>query len=141
MGGIMLSPDPATNPVFIQVEQELVHPDYAFDATGQGDEQNDIMLVKLTEPAPVGMMNVGLVTLNFNSAVPADGQVVTVMGYGRTSEDGQNSDVLLQAELDTVGSVECEMIWGDALQPAIMVCAGVPDGSRDSCQVQLITIF
>jgi secreted trypsin-like serine protease len=131
MGGIVLyGSDSAAD---IQVERELMHPDYTgIEVTGV--EVNDVMLVKLAGPAPVGR-DVALVTLNFDPCVPANDEPVTVIGYGRTSEDGPLSDVLLKADLSTVDSSECQEFWGSHLDQETMVCAGVDEGGRDSCQV------
>ena len=91
------------------------HPAYNAE-TGE----NNIMLVKLS-----GNSSAPVVTLNFDAAVPLDGEVVTVIGYGDTG-DGNVSDTLLEAEVDVYSNDSCGI-------PESQLCAGTEAGGRDRC--------
>lgn len=92
---------------------------------------NDIMLVKLSEL----VTSTNPVALNFDTNIPATGDVVTVMGYGDTSENGTVSEILLQVDVDTYDDSFCEPRFAN-YDPETMVCAGTEDGGKDSCQVR-----
>ena len=61
------------------------------------------------------------------------GRGTIATGFGLTSEGGSGSDTLKQVTLPIVGDSTC-----DALNPFfradLMVCAGVPQGGKDTCQ-------
>ncbi|CAH1405889.1 unnamed protein product [Nezara viridula] len=62
-------------------------------------------------------------------------------GWGRTGYAEATSDQLLEAEIDIYNNTECERLMFSTYstksplgyQPELMFCAGVPDGSRDTC--------
>lgn len=87
------------------------------------------MLVKLSTASSVTP-----VTMNFNTAVPAVGDVLTVTGYGDTSDGGQISNVLLEVDVDAYGDDFCDRLYA-VYEPDTMLCAGTEAGGRDSCQV------
>jgi trypsin len=121
IGGTMLDGTDATD--VLSVDLEFPHPDFV-----DGVFLNDIMLVKLTDPAlsPV-------VTLNFNPAVPVVNEVVTVIGYGDTTDGGDSSSVLLMVDINVYTDQFCYDYYGDT-DPDTMICAGTLAGGRDSCQ-------
>lgn len=89
----------------------------------------DIMLVKLSEP----VLDVDLVELNFDRNVPADGDPVTVIGFGDTEPDGTFSSILLETQVEVVPFFDCNSYFG-AIVDELMICAGTETGGRDSCQ-------
>lgn len=111
---------------FFEDEAILVHPNYDGSI-----ELNDIMLVKLE-----GTSDVPVVPLNTDQAVPADGETVTIIGLGRTSQGGDLADVLQEVNVEAVDYDTCFAFWdgsvpiGDERQ----VCAGLEEGGRDACQ-------
>ena len=120
IGGILLDGSDGT---VHNVDREFIHPNYD-DAT----RENDIMLVKLSSPS-----SAPLVTMNFNPAIPAVDDVVTVIGFGDTSDGGDTSDILLEVDVDTFSDVFCDNLYR-VYDPKTMVCAGAEAGGRDSCQ-------
>ena len=62
------------------------------------------------------------------------GAHLTVAGWGTTTEGGQPSDVPLRVRVPIVTNAQCNDAYGTGSIAAGMVCAGFPDGQRDSCQ-------
>jgi secreted trypsin-like serine protease len=116
IGGIFLN---GTDATLVGVDQEFPNPDYV-DAT----RVNDIMLVKLTNPSAAP-----LVTLNMDPAVPAEGDVLTVTGFGDTSDGGDPSPILLDVEVDTFSDDFCDQLY-TVYEPTTMICAGKPSYGR-----------
>ncbi|XP_014286485.1 serine protease snake-like [Halyomorpha halys] len=62
-------------------------------------------------------------------------------GWGRTGFAEATSDKLLEAEIDIYNTTECRRLMFNTNspktplghQPDLMICAGVPDGSKDAC--------
>jgi trypsin len=122
IGGTLLD---GTNAVeTIAVDSEFPHPDY--DAATR---TNDIMLVKLTDPSTLSPV----VQLNFDPAIPAVGDVVTVIGFGDTVSGGDASNDLLTVTVDTYADDFCFNLY-NSFVPETMICAGTVAGGRDSCQ-------
>ncbi len=100
----------------LQAAEIVLHP--AYDATATA---NDIALVRLTAPtdiAPVAIAGPAHVGLN---APPTVG---TVIGYGRITTDGPQSDTQLKVDIGVRPDGDCEG-YGN-YNPAVMVCAGDP---------------
>lgn len=110
IGGTQLQ---GTDATFVQVDLEFPHPNYSKET-----RVNDIMLVKLTDPSTAP-----IVTLNMNAAVPAANDVVTVIGFGDTSDGGDVSQILLQVDVNTYSDQFCDDLYM-VFEPATMVCAG-----------------
>jgi Trypsin len=89
----------------------------------------DIMLVKLSEP----VLDIVPVELNFDATVPADGDPVTVIGFGDTEPDGTFSSTLLETQVEVFPFFDCNSYFGSIVDE-LMICAGTEMGGRDSCQ-------
>lgn len=109
---------------FYPIEYVFPHPDYT-----PGPETNDIMLIKLATP----VANAQLVELYRNETVPSAGTEVTIMGFGLTAEGGSISTDLQQVTLEIVDQSVCQMLLPGLVVPDIHLCAGLPDGEKDSC--------
>ena len=110
------------NSEYIYGAYEVKHPSYYW-----WSNINDIMIVKLSSPSSAPVQK-----LNFNPSFPREYDVVTTIGYGTTS-DGDSSDKLLRVDVNVVPNDECnDMVGG--INGEVMVCAGVPEGGKDSCQ-------
>jgi trypsin len=121
IGGVLFGMDAVD---VVSVDQEFPHPYFDPDTL-----INDIMLVKLTAPATSP-----LVTLNFDPTVPAEGDVVTAIGFGDTVFEGmEQSDILLLVDVDVYSDEFCALPDPD-YDPPTMICAGTAAGGRDSCQ-------
>jgi hypothetical protein len=100
------------------------HPDYS-----PWTEENDIMLIKLVSPSTGP-----LVTLNKDPNLPTDGQAVTVMGFGRTSETGPVSPKLLKVEVEAIGFDTCSAQLPGLVFEESYLCAGVTAGRKGACE-------
>ena len=103
----------------IRVDRVLTHRDY-----DPVMNDNDISIVHLERAS-------GQATIALWPEAPLPGEPVTVIGWGLTSEGGSASDVLRQVSVAVVGQEECSQAY--ALTEN-MICAGFPEGGRDSCQ-------
>ena len=122
VGGTLLD---GTNAVeTLAVEAEFPHPDY-----DEASRLNDIMLVKLAEPSTLAPV----VELNFDASIPAVAEVVTVIGFGDTTDGGDPSPELLTVTVDTFDDAFCFDLY-NSFVPTTMICAGTVAGGRDSCQ-------
>ena len=117
----------------MQIDREVPHEDYDDSTT-----DNDYMLIFLTTPAELVEDEVGLIRLNKNPALPAAGDVVTVMGWGVVdTETGDLSDVLMEVDVVVITNEDCEISSDgtDNYNGQItenMLCA--MDMGEDSCQ-------
>ena len=111
----------------IDVEKLSPHAEYN---KPKGNEENDIMLIKLKKPS-----SGSVVQLNWDPNVPTKGQSVTVTGFGLTSEGGEVSfDGLQKVELEVIGYDTCSKVFGTLVSEDSQVCAGVEGGGKDSCE-------
>ncbi|XP_071524796.1 trypsin-1-like [Panulirus ornatus] len=92
---------------------------------------NDVSLLKFSQP------------LTFNEfvsaiAIPAQGHSASgncvVSGWGTTVEGGSSPDVLQKVTVPIVSDAECRNAYGQNEIDDSMICAGVPEGGKDSCQ-------
>jgi Trypsin len=116
----------------LDVQAEFPHPDFDMDT-----QFNDIMLVKLTSPssAPLGPLNLDL-------ARPVENDVLTVIGFGRTSENGDTSPILLEVVIDAFSDDFCFDLYR-YYDPMTMLCAGTCQNlevSAYSCMSVLLMV-
>jgi secreted trypsin-like serine protease len=118
----------------IQVTQIIAHPDYevatAFDA--------DVALLRLAAPAVLNdkVQIVPLVT-PWDAGLYAPDTLATVTGWG-TLTPGQPDypDKLYQVTVPIVDQAACRFGYGAQGETVTlnMLCAGLPEGGKDSCQ-------
>eukprot|EP00594_Rhizosolenia_setigera_P007730 CAMPEP_0178965638 /NCGR_PEP_ID=MMETSP0789-20121207/16429_1 /TAXON_ID=3005 /ORGANISM="Rhizosolenia setigera, Strain CCMP 1694" /LENGTH=296 /DNA_ID=CAMNT_0020650717 /DNA_START=50 /DNA_END=940 /DNA_ORIENTATION=+ len=105
----------------INVVEKFLHPSY--DETTL---ENDVMILKLESDSTAQV-----VAYDTGDADTSEGNPVTVMGWGSTTEpDGETSDVLLEVELDIVSNCDCCKRWGGGITDGMM-CA--EDAEKASC--------
>jgi len=114
-----------------QVSRELPHAKYDADTT-----DHDFMLIFLKTPAELIEDEVGLVRLNSDPSLPAEGADVTVMGWGVT-ETGEVSDALMEVDVNVISNEKCNLSSDgtESYEGQItknMLCA--TDKGEDSCQ-------
>ena len=110
----------------LQVEKVIVHPNWLFDGEHFA---YDIALLKvrgnlthLPESMPVTLATPDLDVI---------GQRATVTGYGRVSEDGEVSDIILNATQTIKPDGEC-LDENDDYDETLMLCAKNP--GQDTCR-------
>ncbi|XP_047493192.1 trypsin-1-like [Penaeus chinensis] len=110
------------------VAQIVNHPMYDDDTL-----DNDVALLRLASQIQFPEDNtVGRVCLP-EAGQTYDSVTATVSGWGTVAEDGADSPVLLEVSVPTLSNAECNVFLGGEVT-ANMLCAGVPEGGRDSCQ-------
>ncbi len=108
----------------IAVRRVINHPAYDADAVS-----NDIALLELERPT--NAPRITLATRN-DMALFNEGQPVAVAGWGDRTDGGNDFPVQLHAvDLSISNFDSCSQVY-DGLS-SVHLCAGVPDGSRDSC--------
>lgn len=107
----------------IDIDCEIKHPDY-----DDWTLDNDYMMIRLK-----GNSTFPPVTLDDGSNVTlAEGDDLTIMGWGTTSSGGSVSNVLLEAQTDYVTNSECNDDYDPNVITSNMMCAA-RDGIA-SCQ-------
>jgi len=97
---------------------------------GRAGMSDDIALLKLSEKVNFGDLVQPVCLPDKKMGIPRQ---VTVTGWGRTSENGPGSTNLLQVSVPVISNADCGKSYpGDITEK--MVCAGLPEGGKDSCQ-------
>jgi hypothetical protein len=111
----------------IEVAAVIPHPDFG----GRLDfDMADILLIKLAGPssAPV-------VAWNTDRAVPADGDTLTAIGFGRTSFNWDFPEELLQVDIQVFNHDACQATYEVSdLDADRIICAGTEQGGKDTCR-------
>ena len=118
------------------VSDVIVEPDYTV-GNGAG---NDVTLMKLAVPASVAPMRIAAVG---ERSIWKPGALTTVAGFGMTSEDAESGPEQMHSTTVPVTTDEyCAAAYPDgvgssatasAFDARTMVCAGYPEGGRDTC--------
>lgn len=104
--------------------QVVVHSDYDPETL-----DNDAAILKLASPIPPGTVQL----MNyFTRAGLAEGDPLTVLGWGVMDEGVRLSEELLQGVVTYAPLEYCEAAYGDRVTGS-MICASSSDG-QDSCQ-------
>ncbi|XP_069679941.1 trypsin-1-like [Periplaneta americana] len=107
------------------VSEIISHPDYK-------DKDYDIALIKVLEPF---IFSESIQKIPLTSQTPPAGTSVVVSGWGTLSSDGPWPSQLQQVEINIVDFDDCTKIYEPihVITPR-MICAGVPEGGKDSCE-------
>nr|WP_281353051.1 trypsin-like serine protease [Aureimonas leprariae] len=111
----------------IAVDRILPHEAYVAETM-----LNDLALLHLGSPASAPRQ-----LLLGRSAFPSlvvPPRAATVVGYGLTSEGGESSRDLLQADVPIVSTETCAAVYGSNRIGDASFCAGADEGGRDACQ-------
>lgn len=103
-----------------------VHPEY-------GSDGSNYDVAVLTLAAPVEQAPAELATAADDPEY-APGTEVTTLGWGNTTEGGEQSDHLMKVAVPVTSDEECTTAYGAEYKAGGMVCAGLADGGKDSCQ-------
>ncbi|MFO7191957.1 MULTISPECIES: serine protease [Thermocrispum] len=101
-----------------------VHPEYDWS-----DFNHDVAVVTLAEPVDQG--TVELAPLD-DPAYQA-GTMATTLGWGDTTEGGEQSDHLMKVDVPVTSDEECSAAYGSLYEADGMICAGFPEGGKDAC--------
>jgi len=118
------------NGVSRKIIQRISHPDYGGFAI-----DNDYMVMKLDDPVDTNLYPP--IGLNSQSSIPAEGEELTVIGFGALSQGGSMTPSQLQeVDVNYILSRTCNRgFWSynGSVKDATMFCAGT-GGGKDSCQ-------
>jgi secreted trypsin-like serine protease len=108
----------------IHVLSVRVHP--GFDPQTLVD---DLAILELARPVT------GVAQLDDGTAGVAGG-TATALGWGSTTAapQGDFPDAMRQTAIDIEPDASCTDAYGDGYDAASMLCAGIPQGGRDTCQ-------
>jgi secreted trypsin-like serine protease len=109
----------------IHVLSVRVHPGF-----NPGTLADDLAILELARP--VG----GAAAQLDDGPAETPGGTATAIGWGSTNATptGDFPDALRQTDLDIESDAACTQVYGDGYDPATMLCAGIPQGGRDTCQ-------
>ncbi|XP_072030807.1 ovochymase-like [Amphiura filiformis] len=115
---------------YAEVESVYIHPNYL-----QSEDDWDLALMKLTHPVLITdyVRTVCIPGADMSSLFDA-GTLCTISGWGAISEGGPTSDDLLEVEVPIVDKETCSEIYDPEPITDNMLCAGFPEGGKDSCQ-------
>ncbi|MEU4803418.1 serine protease [Actinosynnema sp. NPDC023587] len=120
-GRLDLGEERGTVSEVVEVEN---HPDYV--GAESGDDISWITTASAFPYEPVGLPGRG-------EDLYRAGTVGTVLGWGRTSEGGQQSERLREADIPITSNASCAEAY-DGYDKTTMFCAGYPEGEVDACQ-------
>jgi secreted trypsin-like serine protease len=93
-------------------------------------KQNDVALLKLK--GTVSSPRQKLVAKTFKDNLLVDKRMATVVGYGNTAFDGEQTEKLRQVDVPIIGKSACENAWPGKISEANFCAGGESD--KDSCQ-------
>ncbi|MCP3797890.1 serine protease [Allokutzneria sp. A3M-2-11 16] len=115
----------ATDGTTAAVSKVWVHPQYT-TATAGFDVAVLTLGSNLTQKAAP-------LASSADAALYKEGANSTVLGWGTTSSGGAASRYLLKVDVPVTSDATCKAAYSQ-YSNASMVCAGIPEGGKDSCQ-------
>ncbi|KAL4703315.1 hypothetical protein ACJJTC_006678 [Scirpophaga incertulas] len=105
------------------------HPQYS-----RVSRSYDIAVVKLNRPIRLDGVTSRKITLAAAGTDVLPGTNLLVSGWGATAENGNATDQLMAVIVPTVAIDECRKAYPYSRLTDRQICAGVPEGGKDSCQ-------
>lgn len=122
--------------VIVQIEAIYQNPNFTYV-----EEDYDISVLKLVTPLSFGSKIAPVALPDFNQPIVA-GSISQISGWGDMTEGGNSLPRQLRAtEVPLVSLEDCRASYGASSITDRMVCAGYPEGGKDTCQVKLIGKF
>merc|ERR1711872_685947 len=112
----------------------LLSPGSSSTRTDDWTISNDICILELGGSADLSSQFIGTISLLASMAEYDDGTMCTVSGWGTTSEGGSLGRVLQKVDVPVVSDADCRDAYGVNDVYDSMICAGLPQGGKDSCQ-------
>lgn len=110
--------------MLVGIKQWIQHPLYS-------ELNYDFALLELEEELQLDGENFYAVELPEQNETIADGHCLQVSGWGRTSFGVES---LRAVNVPAINSVDCQELYQDtAIITEQMICAGYPEGGKDSC--------
>ena len=109
------------------IVESVNHPTYNFKTY-----KNDFAIMRLDAP----VTGVTPIALNANPQIPADGKVLTVMGFGdlNSSMSFKYPEFLQEVNVPFVTHSKCNQQYDGKIDETSMLCAGFDQGGKDSCR-------
>ena len=115
-----------TDGTVAQVSNIWVHPKYQNASTG-----SDVAVLTLDQQLPQPPL---AVASRGDTGLYAPGTPSTVFGWGKTAENGQQSNDLQKGDMQVLPDQDCTTPYREQYKADTMACAGVPNGGVDACQ-------
>ena len=119
--------------VVMGVSRVITH--HAYEAATM---DNDIALLRLSSPLPLSktISPIAPLSASQEQQLAATNTLATVTGWGTTRSGGNTSAVLMQAQVPLISSGDCanQSAYPRGELSSNMICAGYPQGGKDSCQ-------
>jgi secreted trypsin-like serine protease len=114
---------------FRQCSEWIPHPNF-----DRGTLQNDFALCLLN--APVELDTDVKFSLNFDETLlgPRVDDVLTAVGLGTLASGGALATVLQHVDVPYLTNNQCKTMYPDSWIYENMICAGLEEGGKDSCQ-------
>uniref|UniRef100_G3NGC8 trypsin n=1 Tax=Gasterosteus aculeatus aculeatus TaxID=481459 RepID=G3NGC8_GASAC len=110
---------------YISSSRVIRHPQYS-----SYNIDNDIMLIKLSEPA---VLNQRVVPVALPTSCAPAGTMCKVTGWGNTMSSSADSNKLQCLNIPILSTKDCNNSYPGMITDA-MFCAGYLEGGKDSCQ-------
>merc|ERR1712106_917970 len=117
------------------VSKVMLHEDY-----DSWTIYNDICLLELSGEADFGSSVIGAISLPSDGKEYSAGTMCTVSGWGTTSEGGSLGSTLMKVTVPVVSDDDCRAAYGQSDVADSMICAGLDEGGKDSCQETLVDL-
>ncbi|KAH6872343.1 hypothetical protein J4E91_009126 [Alternaria rosae] len=118
----------ASGGTLVGVSSVTVHPNYR--SSGQ---DWDVAIWKLSTSVPASG-SIGYARLPAAGSDPAAGSNAVVAGWGALTEGGSSPAALQKVTVPIVSRASCRSSYGTSAITTNMICAGFPQGGKDSCQ-------
>jgi len=112
------------------VTELYAHPNFSYDSANM---THDFALLKLESPVNYTDHISPVCLPSSLQELPGAGSAIFVTGWGKTKQDGPDSDILLQVSLPLQSIEKCKAAYPGNIWEDAQFCAGLDKGGKDSC--------